>query len=883
MKISLKHSIALRLLRAVFGCYLFVTTIVTCSQLYLEYSHIQKDVMNELFDIADSFDEGLGNVLWNYEYDSMQSIVLGMQKIQVIEGVKITQVEGSIETSAGTFVEDDADIISQSTLTSRGKPVIMMNLSVDKTTKTLYEYKHPILFKAAHEKTPRKLGYAYLYANQNAVIDKVKSSFTLILVNALIKSFALWLIFLFFSRRLITQPLDTLTQATEDVTRGRQGKLSTLEDMAESNNKDELQLLSVSFLSMQDSITDKIENLNALNEFAVILTKVKHCNELYKQVHYLLQRYMSISFCVVFDKDNRACWHSLSGEQEHTFSKAAQEAFHLCHEVISHKAKNTIAYRNHDKPLPADGLSELAYGTPILYLPLTESLDGDEPQAMWLFGTLKPNYLDENNELKQESLNFLEMVANVANGTLTNMKQHRIIEDQKNSLEQRVEERTQALADANKELKYMAVHDPLTHLPNRTLYQDRLENTVSLAAREKSRFAVGCIDLTQFKAINDTYGHDAGDKVLIEVAKRFKSALRESDTLARMGGDEFALILNKVSDHESINIIMQHLAETLEDAIVISDSVSILANANIGIAIFPEHEIDGDLLYKYADVAMYQAKRSGSNYMIFDKTRDTEEKEYLKFLYDLEQGITQEQLRLHYQPIIDLKTNLPVGLEALVRWQHPERGLVLPGEFISHAERTALIEPLTEWVVRTACQQCLVWHSKGFMLTMSINLSRRIFSLPNLAERLESILKEFDLAPKWLKLEITETAAMGNPEQAMIIIDKLKTMGFLLSIDDFGTGQSSLSYLTRLPVQELKIDRSFIFPRTQNNMAVVQTIIDLAQVLSLDVVAEGIEDEVALQMVREKGCDTAQGYHLCRPDDAETIDAWLIETFKQAD
>lgn len=873
MKINLKNSIALRLLRMVFGCYLIVTIVVTSSQLYLEYAQIEKDTLTEVFNVANSFEEGVGAALWSFDQDSMSAILQGMQKIQIIEGIKVTQKNGNIEGAAGTSIQADTNIIFSQTLSDKDKEIRMIKINGRNGTRVLYEYQHHVFFTPEIDEDPQSVGYIYLYTDRNTIINRVKNSFTLILANALVKTFALWLIFLFFSQRMIAQPLNIMTDATQKMTQSHKEKSDALEYLAQSKNKDELYLLSTNFLSMQISIQDEIEHLSALNELALTLLQEKNRQTLYKNITHILQQYVGNGWVVVFNKDDQVCWHSSHEISQNTFTLQAQASFHEADHVTITKQNNIVTYHHHTPN--KTNQPHLEVDIPFLYLPLTGFLDHEKNQAIWFFGELNTGFLKANHQLKPEAMNFLQMIANLANGALMNMEKHEIIEDQKSTLEKRVQARTQALADANKELQYMAVHDPLTQLPNRTLFQDRMEHAIATSTREKYRFAVCCIDLTQFKSINDTYGHDVGDKVLIEVSKRFKHALRKSDTLARMGGDEFAILLEDIKSTSDVDVVMRHLADTLEDSIVLSDQLSILASANIGIALFPEHAVNGGILYKYADIAMYKAKRSNANYKLFDNVVNAEEQEQLQFLYELEKGIEQGQLRLHYQPIIDLKTRKPIGLEALVRWQHPERGLIPPNDFIFHAERTALIEPLTHWVVKEACRQYLIWQQQGLEVRISINLSRRVFSFPDLDKKLLNTLKTFELDPTCLKIEITETAAMANPEKAIETAHKLKNLGFSLSIDDFGTGQSSLSHLTQLPVAELKIDRSFILHNNPANLIVIQTVIDLAQALKLDIVAEGVEDEETLQMLEEKGCTAAQGYHICRPNDANTIEAWL--------
>jgi diguanylate cyclase (GGDEF)-like protein len=874
---NLKKSIALRLLQAVFGCYLIVTVVVTCVQLYLEYNDIKKDLFSEIFNVARSFEGGLGAGLWAFDTEAVQAILAGMGKIDIIEGVKVVKLNERTEASIGIFADENTPINEQYQVIFRNKDIKKITIIKNAENITLYQYKHPILALKEGETLPEQVGYCYIYSSQDTVLGRVKNSFIIIFSNALIKTFALWFIFLFFSQKLVSKPLNVLTKATENICRIK-NSTDTLLNIANAKHKDEIQVLSVSFLSMQASIREKINNLHSLNELSIALIKFKEKHQIYQQLTYLLQQQLGIQWTAVFDTDECLCWTSLPKNQEESFSPRVQEDFHD-ETIFKIKSKRTIVYSNTSNSNDDNECIHLTSRGPLLYLPFQISLSNGQPQEMWLFGKIHPQILNDSNCLNEETLHFLQMIGGMAGGTINSLCQREVINEQNSSLERKVLTRTQELADVNKELMHMSVHDPLTQLPNRTLFQNRLDHEIDISIRDNKQFAVGCIDLTKFKYINDTYGHFTGDKVLVEVAQRLRSTLRNSDTVARIGGDEFALILTGKNIKNVVTSAVQRLINALDDAIILDDKISILAGANIGIAFFPEHATVSNLLYQYADIAMYQAKRTNTASSIFDAHSHFQEKNQIQFLHELEQAIENDQLLLHYQPIVDLKTNKPIALEALVRWQHPVKGLVPPNEFILHAERTALIEPLTYWVVNAAAKQCAALHKKGFKLIISVNLSRRLFSLTNLPKDLKSILDRHDLSPKYLKLEITETCIMTNPEQAMEIIKKLNETGFTLSIDDFGTGHSSLSHLTLLPVNELKIDRSFILDQNERNLVVVQTIINLGHALNLYIVAEGVEDNETLTMLREKGCDSVQGHYLCRPKNTEMIETWLDATF----
>ncbi|MFL0801718.1 MAG: EAL domain-containing protein [Agarilytica sp.] len=875
MKFLFKNSIGVMLLRFVFGCYLVVTIMVTASQLYFEYSNVEKEVITELYNVGRSFEDGLGSALWTLDANVINSILVGVQKIEAVAGVRVVNQDGVMEGGVGIFQEEVDGRRDIRTVVANGFSANEVGLSIQGEEQTFYEYELEIFYEL--EGSPKlQIGFAYIYVSRDTVIGRFKNSLVLILVNAVIKTSALWIIFLYFSRRFLSRPLDDLTKATAalsgDIAHSEEVS-KRLETMSASSNQNELQQLASSFLVMRDTIMEEIDNLNTLNHFAVALTQSKEQSKIYERLFFQLSQSFDISAGAVFDHKHELVWSSSDGagpsESIAILSKGINEySLDIIrgHKEIVYKPKDT-----QDK----NGLSsagDLFSKTSLLYLPLDVS--GTDKVEVWFLGDIKASRLNDDCQLSDDSHSFLQVMINLTSATLTSITQREIIEEQNSYLETRVLERTQELAAANKELRHMAVHDPLTHLPNRTLFHDRLHHMIDVASRDNTRFAVASIDLTEFKQINDSFGHDAGDTVLREIGERFSSVLRKSDTLARMGGDEFAAILASENIESSIEMVLTRLLASLQDAISTSDGESLLANANIGVAMFPEHGTEAEMLFKYADIAMYQAKRSGKGYAIFDKEKNSREKDYLQFMFELEHAIDKHQLRLDYQPIVDLKSGRPVSFEALLRWEHPERGVVPPAMFIPHAERTALIKPITFWVIREAAKQCARWQKDGMEASVSVNLSPRIFSAPELPRKLLKIVDEFGLDPKWLKLEITESAAMSNPKKALSIITKFNDEGFPISIDDFGTGHSSLSYLTRLPIDELKIDRSFLAEDDENSRIVVQTVIELSHSLKFYVVAEGIEDEETLAALREYGCDAVQGYHICRPNDAEAIEKW---------
>jgi diguanylate cyclase (GGDEF)-like protein/PAS domain S-box-containing protein len=446
-------------------------------------------------------------------------------------------------------------------------------------------------------------------------------------------------------------------------------------------------------------------------------------------------------------------------------------------------------------------------------------------------------------------------------------------------LERRVIKRTRELASLNQELEHQALHDALTELPNRLLLQDRMHQALLSAQREHHQLALLITDLDRFKEINDTLGHHYGDLVLQEVSARMRAALRGSDTIARLGGDEFAVLLPFVESGEDAIKAVRKLISIMEKPIMLEDH-SFHVGISVGIALYPDHGNDGSTLMRHADVAMYVAKRSTSGYALYDHLEDQHSVSRLAMVGELRHAIEHKQLVLFYQPKINLKEGRITGVEALVRWNHPQRGLLPPDEFIPLAEHTGLIRPLTFLVINEALHQASVWMKNDLNLKMAVNLSAHHLQDEQLANKVESAMQQWNVPPELLEFEITESAIMASPLRAMNTLTRLSKMGIGLSIDDFGTGYSSLIYLKQLPVDEIKIDKSFVIDMLENNedLVIVRSTIDLAHNMGRQVVAEGVESEEVLNILVELGCDMAQGYYISRPITANILTQWLHQT-----
>jgi diguanylate cyclase (GGDEF)-like protein len=422
--------------------------------------------------------------------------------------------------------------------------------------------------------------------------------------------------------------------------------------------------------------------------------------------------------------------------------------------------------------------------------------------------------------------------------------------------------------EAEERIRYMALYDALTDLPNRVLFRDRLRQAIARAQRSGTLVAVMFLDLDRFKAINDTLGHAIGDQLLQVVAQRLRHCVRASDTVARLGGDEFTIILTGLTKTQDAAQVAQKILEALSEPIYL-DGRELYTSTSIGITLYPSDASDVDNLIKYADVAMYRAKHQGRNsYTFYTSDMHVQAMEWLTLERDMRISIDRNDFFLHYQPQYNLKTGAIVGVEVLVRWQHPDLGLLSPTRFIPIAEETGLIIPLGFWILRTACLQNRSWQMAGLPpLHIAVNLSARQLAWNDLVGEIAQILHDTEMAPEYLVLELTESTIMHDTETMVARLRSLKALGLRLAIDDFGTGYSSLSHLKRLPIDTLKIDRSFVhdIPNDRDDAAIATTIIAMTQALNLKVIAEGVESESQELFLRQQGCHEIQGYLYSQP------------------
>jgi len=438
-------------------------------------------------------------------------------------------------------------------------------------------------------------------------------------------------------------------------------------------------------------------------------------------------------------------------------------------------------------------------------------------------------------------------------------------------LDMRLESRTArlavSLAKANEALTYQAMHDSLTDLPNRALLQDRISQAIQAAHGSTAQFAVLFLDLDGFKAINDAYGHVVGDKLLVQVAQRLSSVISDKDTVARLGGDEF-VVLTAVTEPADAATVAEAILDVLREPISLDDHI-VQISTSVGIALYPDNGLTQETLLANADAALYHAKACGrDNYCYFEASMNANVHEQLQLLQELRGALARREFRLHYQPKFDARAGHMTGVEALLRWEHPQKGRIAPDQFIPLAEKSGLIVQIGEWVLDEACRQLSEWHAMGHTSwTVAVNLSAIQFNHVRLVDTVVQTLKRHNLEARFLTLEVTETVAMTDAAASMVIFKRLHDLGVRIAIDDFGTGYSSLLYLKQLPAHELKIDRGFVddLQARGDDNAIVSAIIALGRTLNLKIVAEGVETVAQQQVLKQLGCDSLQGYLLGRP------------------
>jgi len=430
-------------------------------------------------------------------------------------------------------------------------------------------------------------------------------------------------------------------------------------------------------------------------------------------------------------------------------------------------------------------------------------------------------------------------------------------------------------ANAEREIRHLAYHDVLTGLPNRMLFMDRIDQAISRARREDSKFALLFLDIDHFKVINDSMGHDAGDKLLNIVSQRLAQVLRKTDTIARLGGDEFTIIIEALDQEKSVSSVARNILRTLEKSITLNNK-DVHIGGSIGVALYPQDGLNFGTLLKNADTAMYRAKEVGrQTFQFYEHEMSQKAMQRLDLENQIRSALKNEEFVVYYQPKVNFLTGQCQGMEALVRWQHPHRGLITPREFIPLAEETGLIIELDEWVMSTACEQLKTWKAANYSINnLSVNISTRHFREGNLLGYCKKMLDSIEFSPEHIEIELTESALVDNYNNAKEVLDEIHGMGVHIALDDFGTGYASMSYLKEFPFDTVKLDQSFIsgLPDDRESSAIVKAMIQLANALNLNIVAEGIETDQQKSFLSDQGCVLGQGYLWSKPISAEAFE-----------
>jgi diguanylate cyclase (GGDEF)-like protein/PAS domain S-box-containing protein len=432
------------------------------------------------------------------------------------------------------------------------------------------------------------------------------------------------------------------------------------------------------------------------------------------------------------------------------------------------------------------------------------------------------------------------------------------------------------------QLRHQAMHDGLTDLPNRTMLYETLEQSIQTSRTNGSMLALLLMDLDRFKEVNDTFGHQFGDLLLQQVAFRLRNQLRTGDTVARLGGDEFAIVLADTPDSTAVARTARNILNALEQPVIVDGQV-LEVGASIGIALYPSHGTDARMLLRRADVAMYAAKQAQTGYSFHHdehEVKKSDSADQLSLIVELRHAIERNELEPFYQPKLHMRSGLMTRAEVLLRWKHPQRGWISPSVFVPLAERTGIIRTITDWLFERSMAQVRAWQDAGAPIHIAVNISAKSLLDNALPSKIGHLLNRWGVDPRFLKIEITESSIMADPAHALAVLSMLQSMGVRLSVDDFGTGYSSLTHLRQLPIDEIKIDKSFVSGMTTNeaDAAIVRTVIDLAHNLGKQVCAEGVEDEATWTMLRDLGCDLAQGYWMCRPLNAPELMQWLVDS-----
>lgn len=929
-----QNTLASQILIRVFSIYLLIASIVTISHIFWQYQDTKLIVTKEIEDSYAMVAPSLTKSLWDYNNEQINETLKGMELLPFISSVFLTDISGEIYTSKGIIKSDNFNKKRQDKLIIFSAPLIH-HLSNNNQTKNKQQV----------------VGTLLIYGDNNELYQRMKLGVGLLIINALIKTLALWFTFIAVGRFMISKPLNAFTEATKRLNLNDNkphnidihiAEKNELKDLEKSFNnmtlrlydvKKELTYQSTILTSVLNGTPDLIFYKDYLNNDGTYLG----CNRAFerfvgqdkskiightdidlfgekvgtffreKDKIILLESKIKINEEWVDYPDGGRVLLSTSKAPLYNEDGEVLGVLGVSRDITQmHNAKQDIHDQKHFLQTIIDGINDpvLVIKDDYTILLMNESAkvnidesivsDMEYPKCYEVSHHIQtpcdinahPCPLNEVIKTKKPMSVIHDHPDKFGNSDYFEIASTPLMDKDKNIIgviesTRNITAHIQAKNDLKKQkdiLDYKAHYDGLTGLPNRELFIDRLTQAIKSANRSHCLVAVLFIDLDHFKDINDSLGHQVGDEVLKEVSNRLKHQIRETDTIARLGGDEFTVIIDTLHDTSTIIDIVNNFINSMNIPLIV-DEHKLYSTLSIGVALFPEDGNIPDILLKNADAAMYKAKDEGRNTYRF-YTEEMTEKAFERIVMEinLRQALKNEDFVVHYQPQIDGTNNQIIGMEALIRWEHETMGLVSPAKFISLAEETGLIVPLDQWTMRTAMKQFVHWYAEGLKPgVLALNLAMKQLQQKDFIDTLSSILKETKCKPEWVELEVTEGQIMNNPDKSIIILNQISDMGIELSVDDFGTGYSSLSYLKRLPIDKLKIDRSFIknLPDDADDSAIAQSVIALSQNLHLKVIAEGVETEAQKEFLVKHGCWNIQGYYYAKPMPSNEIEEYL--------
>lgn len=822
-----KDPLGRRMLAYILVCSTFLAFLSTGLQLFLDYRHGVSGVERRLDEIERGYADSIGASLWTMDEQQTSKQLEGIAKLPGIAMVVLRDSAGKPVGHAGSSSVSGADAMHRT---------IAIKFSED-----------------GSDENRMPLGTLKVTASLSGVYSELQDKVLLILVAQSAKTAIVVLFTLYIFRRLVSRHLSTIADYARRLDLSNMGGALRLRRRPR-RVPDELDVVVSAFNDMAGSIRRDVDELaryrRGLEELVAVRTgelaqKIAEKDEAIRR----LNREMAE--------------RQLAEQAVHENEERYRQVVEMSPDAIMIERDEKIIFVNH--------------GT----LTLLGAPNAEQVRAMPFLQMVPVGWRERMQEKMNEMLlphhesHSFEGKMMRFDGTVIDVEIRRAAfrYGGEQAIQTVIHDITRH-KDYEAQLRRQALHDALTGLPNRLLLMDRMENAIAHANRCGSSFYVLFFDLDRFKYVNDTLGHDAGDELLKIITERMSECARKGDTLARLGGDEFVLMLEEIDDEQVIAPLVARIMGRVGEPVVLGEQ-EVSVTCSIGISVYPQDATDTFTLLKYADTAMYHAKEKGRNAAVrYVADMHSRVNEHLVMESQLRRALERDEFMVQYQPLVDLRSGRIIGAEALVRWCHPELGLVAPAKFIPLAEEIGLIAGIGEWVMRTACQQAKAWHDAGYPgIQVSVNLSAPQLVRPEFEAEVAGALQASGLPPHCLELEITESASMRSPEHTVLLLLKLKAMGISIAIDDFGTGYSNLSYLKRFPVDRLKLDRAFVSDMTGNpgDSALAHAIIAMAHSLDLTVVAEGVETAEQVRHLTRFGCDEMQGYYFSMPVDPDVF------------